>query len=86
MLDFFLHPVFNMLFAALAFWAGMKTADRYHSKAEQNLDYQLKNQFARLQAGTDAHDPAGPYISQEFANRMQQNGQATMMFRGRRSS
>lgn len=66
MLDFFLHPVFNILFCALAFYAGLKTADHYNTHEAQSVDYALKNQYARLQAGTDAHDPAGPYIPNEY--------------------
>ena len=86
MLDFFLHPVFLLLFCALAFYAGMKTSDKYHSQAEQRLDWELKNQYARLRAGTDAHDPGGPYVPQEFADHLNQNGRATMLFHRRRAA
>lgn len=78
-----------LTFAPLAclifgFHTGMKTADRYHTDAEQREQYALRHQYARLQAGVDADDPSQPYtpqskfeVSTDFKDNLTKTGRAT---------
>ena len=47
----------------IAFYSGLKLAERYARERERAVQYALKQQFYRLRAGTDADDPCGPYVS-----------------------
>lgn len=52
-----------------SFVCGMRVSEYYTDRRERAVDYALKKQFARLQAGVDADDACQPYI----ANNDQQN-------------
>lgn len=68
-----------------SFIGGLKLSDYYHRCSEEAVTYALQKQFVRLQAGADADDPAGPYVSRqkiqlppEFEEKIKQNGRATI--------
>ena len=75
-------PVVICVFAALCFYAGVKTSDYYHARQEAAVNFALKKQFARLQAGVDVDDPVQPYVSADMAEAfdetMRTTGQAAM--------
>ena len=47
----------------LAFFAGMRVADRYTDRQIRATEYALKKQFERLRTGVDIDDPVQPYVS-----------------------
>lgn len=72
-----------------AFISGFRLAQRLAERAAAHEKYALQKQYARLQAGVDADDVMQPYIAppqykhrfavnQEFAERLNENGQATI--------
>ena len=54
-----------LLLPVLAFIAGLKISDRYHTQSEQEKRYYLQKQYMRLQTKSDADDPCQPYIPWE---------------------
>ena len=72
---------------ALGFYAGIRTADRYHEEAKREKEYALNVQYVRLKTGSDADDPCKPYVprrerfevSPEFEKSFRENGRATEM-------
>lgn len=75
-MDWF-HPILVILYMILSFWAGMRVADHYNDAATQRQEMALQEQYARLRAGVDAHDPGKPYIGQDFMDTLRKNGRAT---------
>ncbi len=65
-----------------AFIAGMKTSDRYHRQAPEELKYALQKQYVRLVSGSDADDPVQPYVNrapidESFMRHLHKHGKAT---------
>ena len=69
MLDFLLHPLFIMVYCALAFWAGLRVADKHHERYHHEQEWALTNQYVRLMAAMDADDPGKPYVPKTPAER-----------------
>ena len=79
-----------VLFMIIAsFVAGLKLSDYYHWQAQQQQDYALRKQYARLKAGCDADDSCQPYVAPpqtrrrnpipaSFVDHLRRNGSATI--------
>ena len=71
-----------VLCIAASFYLGKRFSDSYHRQESENLKYALQKQYLRLQAGSDADDPAAPYVaprqvvSNEFFRRLKRRGRA----------
>jgi len=67
---------------AVSFWAGMKTADRYHREAMQHEEYSLRLAHARMESGSYSSyvAPIQP-IGQPFMDRLKSQGKATQQIR-----
>lgn len=67
----------------VSFWAGMKTADRYHREAVQHEEYALRLQHARMYSGDYSAYVAPPQkrkispIGQPFMDKLKTEGRAT---------
>jgi len=84
-----------ILLSGFSYYLGLRTANWYHNKSEQERTYALERQYLRLRAGADYNDPVGPYVSrcnpihsqpgfsraqlEEFEARRRNNGSAVMM-------
>ena len=62
--------VILVLLIGASFASGMHVAEYYADRRERAVDYALKKQFARLQAGVDADDTCQPYISSDPAKNL----------------
>jgi hypothetical protein len=51
-----------LLLIVVSYLGGMATANYYNEKARREEKYLLEVQYARLRAGVDFYDPAGPYV------------------------
>ena len=91
-MDMIIGTLILLVMMVGSFIAGVKLSDYYADRQDTAVNYALKKQFARLQAGVDADDTAQPYVSpdeqdqvyrryeipQEFVDQLQISGQATM--------
>lgn len=89
-----LNAIFILILLILSFIAGLMLDNYYCKRASLEIKEALERQFVRLRVCADADDPVKPYgtpqvsppvpkqpISQEFMDKLQQDGRAKTAFR-----
>lgn len=84
-----LYFLLALFMIVASFVAGLKLSDHYHWQAQQQQDYALRKQYARLKAGCDADASCQPYVAPpltrrrnpipaSFVDHLRRNGAATI--------
>ena len=91
MFPYMLHTIVTLLLCGLAFLGGVRVTERHQREKEAAIDHALEVQRADFRASIVPLTPARPYVPPiqehgEFAERLEKNGSATIMFPGKHTA